>query len=74
MSDRDVFVALLSKIPDASYEELTKGVDPEFGKYGEIADARCAIRISVNPGYRAHFEVEFDSAGTILNMGSWDEL
>jgi hypothetical protein len=74
MSDKDIFISLLTKIPDCQWNESVKGIDPEFGDCCEIADTKCAIRISVLPGYRCHFEAEFDAAGNVLNMGQWDDL
>lgn len=30
--------------------------------------------VEVMPGYRCHFEAEFDSDDNIISIGQWDEL
>lgn len=30
--------------------------------------------VEVLPGYRAHFEAEFDDADNIISIGQWDEI
>lgn len=75
MSDLTDLEALLKKA-NADYGIVTPA-DDDF-KHAEaertIADKNCQLRVQVMPGYRCHFEAEFDAQGNILNIGQWDEL
>lgn len=75
MSDLDIFKALLDKT-DSSYGVDKPGNDSfEFARDNRtLADPKCTIRVHVMPGYRCHFEAEFDDQGNILNIGQWDEM
>lgn len=41
---------------------------------GWLPSAVCTHVVRVLPGYRAHFEAEFDKDGNILSIGQWEEL
>lgn len=71
-TDLETFKCLLSKT-NASIRVSSPGdEDHDFG--AEIVSKQCQFRVRVFPGYRCHFEAEFDASGNILNIGQWDEM
>jgi hypothetical protein len=36
--------------------------------------SNTSVIVRVLPGYRAHFEAEFDGQGKLLSIGQWEEL
>ncbi len=63
MTDLDQFLALLRKA-DADYDLRTH----------DLHTKEATMLIEVMPGYRAHFEAEFDDDGNIVSIGQWDEM
>jgi len=63
MSDLDQFLALLRK----------SNTDHDMRTH-DLHSKGATTLVEVLPGYRAHFEAEFDNAGNIVSIGQWDEL
>lgn len=63
MSDLDQFLALLKKA-DAGYDIRTN----------DLHTVGATKLVEVMPGYRCHFEAEFDTADNIVSIGQWDEM
>lgn len=66
MTDLDQLKTLLDKAK--SEWDLT----PEPLNCGGHPKATQILRVL--PGYRAHFEAEFDAQGNILTIGQWEEM
>lgn len=67
MSDLDTLKAMLDKT-STGYEATTDPLNVDTG------ERLAHFRLRVLPGYRAHFEAEFDAAGNLLNIGQWEDL
>ncbi len=65
MTDLDQFLALLRKVYGL------RGYDI---RTHDLHTKRATMLVEVLPGYRAHFEAEFDDTGNIVSIGQWDEL
>lgn len=63
MTDLQQFLALLQK-SDTPHGVRTH--DFHFPKTTKL--------VQVWPGYRCHFEAEFDEDGNIVSIGQWDEM
>jgi len=63
MTDLDQFLALLRK-SNTGHDIRTH----------DLHTPRATKLVEVLPGYRAHFEAEFDDAGNIVSIGQWDEM
>ena len=63
MTDLDQFLALINKTR-SSYATRTQN----------LHTAGATILVEVMPGYRCHFEAEFDDDDNIVSMGQWDEM
>lgn len=76
MTDLQQLEALLAKAKGTNWSTEIAGDESfEFARGGgTIASKNCHTRVHVMPGYRCHFEAEFDAAGNILNIGQWDEI
>lgn len=63
MTDLEQFLALLDKA-DAGHSI----------RRNNLHTKGATKLVEVLPGYRAHFEAEFDDAGNIVSIGQWDEM
>ncbi len=63
MTDLQQFLILLQKA-DAGHDIRTHDFHTRGAK----------TLVEVLPGYRAHFEAEFDDADNIVSIGQWDEM
>ena len=63
MSDLDQFLALVKKA-DSDY----------FIRTTDLHTKRATKLVEVSPGYRCHFEAEFDGDDNIVSIGQWDEM
>jgi hypothetical protein len=73
MSDFDTLKTMFQSLSKRD-ESFSFSVQTEIPKYEELYSPHCTKRILVLPGYRAHCELEFDEHGTLLSVGSFDEL
>lgn len=74
MTDLEMLRALLKKTK-AGFEELTR--DEHIQNYEGVEwtpSKRAATVVRVLPGYRAHFEADFDAKGNILSIGQWESM
>ena len=63
MTDLQQFLALLKKAK-ADHDIRTT----------DLHTQRATKLVEVLPGYRAHFEAEFDAEDNIVSIGQWDEM
>ena len=63
MTDLEQFLALIKK---AGQGHVIRTDD--------LMDHRATKLIHVAPGYRCHFQAEFDDDDNIVSIGQWDEL
>lgn len=74
MTDLETFCRLAKKA-GASFEEVSRAV--YIGAYEGLEwtpSPRATVVVRVNPGYRCHFEADFDAEGNILSLGQWETL
>jgi hypothetical protein len=57
----------------AGYTKSQQEADERYDDAAWRPQPRCRQVLRVNPGYRAHFEAEFDEHGNILSIGQWKE-
>lgn len=63
MTDLEHFLALLKKA-DTGYDIRTN----------DLHTRGATKLVEVMPGYRCHFEAEFDADDNIVSVGQWDEM
>jgi len=63
MTDLQQFLALLQKA-DAGHDIRTH----------DLHTRGATTLVEVMPGYRCHFEAEFDADDNIVSIGQWDEM
>jgi len=63
MTDLQQFLMLLQK-SNTSHDIRTH----------DLYTKRAKTLVEVMPGYRAHFEAEFDDNDNIVSIGQWDEM
>ncbi len=77
MTDLQTLQTLVAKCQGATAELLTRGT-MRYREHFDDSEWTPSLRtmhvLRVNPGYRAHFEAEFDDNGSILSIGQWESL
>jgi len=69
-----MFRALLNKAK-AGFEEMTRAEHVQnYEGVDWTPNRRAATVVRVLPGYRAHFEADFDAKGNILSIGQWESM
>lgn len=74
VSDYDAFLVML-KNAGSGYDVFRRHeyVEVHEGS-GWTPRANTATVVRVLPGYRAHFEAEFDEMGNAVSVGQWESM
>ena len=77
MSELDTFKAMLDRA-EVDYNELTSPAEWEedgtLTSWLEDIEPETATIIVVMPGYRCHYEANFDAEGKLISTGQFGDL